>query len=374
MSNSKVITYSPLTGSFYKGDQSNVNMNHAQSYLKPIATLKANAIKDANFQKGYASNRRSLIANSTLVSQSQGLANIAQQHASGTLTAAADPENLSNLQQIQLIRRVIGDPEYYFGLDEAFETVNVPMLQARESIQGTTSVGDYQDPLEETEFNEAKFDEFSYNLKKIPVKIYTPIEDIMRTVINPQDINIRTSAQALAKKRNDYARAALETITDNSNISAISALAAGGFHNTNRTASEIAEVINTHLKADEVKYTHIVMNTTDFAKYTENTWTNTGPTNMQFNRPIGAAYGPFPGVDGLTAVIDTSVADNTGYLIDKLNGARLAEGPKIERRYYDEERDAEAIKILDFNQYLIVKPDSAKVNRSFSTKLTFATT
>ena len=356
------MTYWPLTGGFYKGDQTKVDMKTAQNYLKPIATLKAKEI-----MPGYQG-RTTLIANSELETQSPTLTQAATNYA---LTGAADPANLSNLQQIQLIRRVIGDPEYYFALDEAFETINVDMLQAREPIQGTFAVGDYQDPLEETESSEAKFDEIAYNLKKIPIKIFTPIEDIMRTIINPQDINLRTAAQSLAKRRNRYAAAALATITTNSNLGQIDALETGAFHSTNETAREISDIINTHLEDNDSKISHIVMNTSDFAKYTSNTWTNAGPTNMQINRVIGAGVAPFPGVSGLTAVIDTMVPANTAYLIDRLNGTRLAEGPKIERRYYDEERDAEAIKMLDFNEYKVVK--TSNVDRIFSRKITFAT-
>ncbi len=296
--------------------------------------------------------------------------------AGNTLKAAADPTNLSHLQQIQLIRRVDGEPVEYFALENMFETINVDMLQAREPIQGTFAVGDYIEPLEEADYIEAKYDEISYNLLKIPVKIYTPIEDIMRTVINPQEINLRTAAWALKKRRNNYAHTALQTITDappSGNLSPIAALDAGGFHSANRTASEIASIINAHLASDDTLLTHIAMSNADFAKYTENTWTNTGPTNMQFNRVIGAGVAPFPGVSGLTAVIDPVLPANTAYLVDKLNGARLAEGPKIQRRYYDEERDAEAIKTLDFNQFKIIRPTQTKVSRKFALKLTFDT-
>ncbi len=246
-------------------------------------------------------------------------------------------------------------------------------LQARESIQGTFGVGDYLHPLEETEANEAKYDEISYNLLKIPAKIYTPIEDIMRTVINPQTINIQTTAWALKKKRNDEAaKAIVAGITDNVNVGVIDTLAAGAFHSTNKIASNISGVINDHLKANDSLLTHIAMNPKDLAKYTENTWTSTGPVNMQFNRLIGAGVIPFPGVSGLTAVVDPAIAEGVAYLVDKVNGSRLAEGPKTTRRYFDEERDAEVIKMLDFNQYLIVNPDQSKVTRTFNKKITFA--
>ena len=353
MSNSHVTTtYSPLTGSFYKGDMSDAIFS--KPMVKPVASLVGKESKLTSRDTKFALMAASIKAGSAL-------------------KAAADPVNLSHLQQIQLIRKVIGEPVEYFALDEFFSTLNVDMLQARESIQGTFGVGDYLHPLEESEANEAKFDEISYNLLKLPAKIYTPIEDIMRTVINPQTINIATTNWALKKKRNSIARDIIEAgITDNTNVGVIDTLAAGAFHSTNHTASNIAGVINDHLEAQDSLLTHIAMNNKDFAKYTENTWTSTGPTNMQFNRLIGAGSLPFPGVSGLTAVVDPAITEGVAFLVDKINGSRLAEGPKTTRRYFDEEKDAEVIKLLDFNEYKIVNPDQTKVTRKFNAKITFA--
>jgi len=345
------VTYWPLTASFYKGDQSEVIMKNP--IIKPIASLigKEQKLMTKDVKLG-------MLAASLKVG--------------GALRAAADPVNLAFLQQIQLIRTVIGEPVEYFALDEFFSTLNVDMLQAREPIQGTFGIGDRLSPLEETEMNEAKFDEISYNLKKLPAKIYTPIEDILRTVINPQTINIATTNWALKKKRNNEARDILEAgITDNTNVGVIDALAAGAFHSTNKTASNIAGVINDFLEANDSLLTHLAMNNKDFAKYTENTWTSTGPTNMQFNRLIGAGALPFPGVSGLTVVVDPAITEGVAFLVDKMNGSRLAEGPKTTRRYFDEEKDAEVIKLLDFSEYLIVNPDQTKVTRKFNRKITF---
>jgi len=345
------VTYWPLTAGFYKGDQSETIMKNPS--IKPLASLVGKEKK--------------------LISQDTKFGMLAAAiKAGGALRAAADPVNLAFLQQIQLIRTVIGEPVLYFALDEFFSVLNVDMLQAREPIQGTFGIGDRLNPLEETEMNEAKFDEISYNLLKLPAKIYTPIEDIMRTVINPQTINIATTNWALKKKRNNEARDILEAgITTNTNVGVIDALAAGAFHSTNKTASNIAGVINDHLEANDSLLTHLAMNNKDFAKYTENTWTSTGPVNMQFNRLIGAGALPFPGVSGLTVVVDPAITEGVAFLVDKMNGSRLAEGPKTTRRYFDEEKDAEVIKLLDFSEYLIVNPDVTKVNRKFNAKITF---
>ena len=357
-------TYSPLTGQFIAGDHSDANFKTSE--FTSLAAL-------SNVERKPESTFTPLVGK--LSSGDNRIALLAKAAGQGmsALRAAADPVNLSHLQQIELIRTVIGTPVEYFALENFYQTLNVDMLQAREAIQSTNTVGDYLHPLEETEANELKFDEISYNLLKLPAKIYTPIEDIMRTVINPQTLNIATTNWAMKKKRNDKAREAIVAgITDNTNVGVIDALAAGAFHSTNHTASNIAAVINTHVTTHSSLLTHIAISNVDFAKYTENTWTSTGPTNMQFNRVIGAGVLPFPGVAGLTAIVDPSLTPGIAYLVDKMNGSRLAEGPKTTRRWFDEERDAEVIKLLDFNEFKIVNPDQTKVTRKLNAKITFA--
>lgn len=347
-------TYYPLLGKFFAGDHSKTPVEILDAHTPALATEVDKSV--------ITSPQLSLTAKTVARSP----------RTASPLTAAADPAQLSHLQQIQLIRKPIGEPVEYFALDNAFAKLNVDMLQARESVQGTFEGDGYLDPLEETKASEAKYDEIEYNLKKLTYKIYTPIEDIMRTVINPMEISQRTAVWDLKRRRNKIAAAVLKAgVTSNVNVAAIGAISTG-FHSTNKTASEIAAVINDHLEANASLLDVIVMNNKDFAKYTENTWTGTGPVNMQFNRVIGAGVVPFPGIPNLTGVIDPMVPEGVGYLIDKMNGARLAEGPKITRRFYDEEKDAEAIKVSDFNQYKIVTPTTTKVNRLFTKKLTFA--
>lgn len=357
-------TYSPLLGKFIKGNHFDADFKRQD--FESIASL-------SGMDRTPETTFKPLVGKLTSTDNRIALLAKAAGNGMAALTAAADPVNLSHLQQIELIRTVIGTPVEYFALENFFTILNVNMLQAREAIQSSFTVGDYLGPLEETEANELKYDEIAYNLLKLPAKIYTPIEDIMRTVINPQTLNIATTNWAMKKKRNEEALVAIVAgITDSTSVGVIETLASGAFHSTNRTASNIAAVINTHLTENSSLLTHIAISNVDFAKYTENTWTSTGPTNMQFNRIIGAGVLPFPGVAGLTAIVDPSMATGTAYLVDKMNGSRLAEGPKITRRYFDEEKDSEVIKLLDFNEFLIVNPDQDKVTRTFNKKILFA--
>jgi hypothetical protein len=82
---------------------------------------------------------------------------------------------------------------------------------------------------------------------------------------------------------------------------------------------------------------------------------------------------PLPGIQGVTAVVDVTIPNDTIYAVNKPNALRLGEGPKIMRRYFDEERDAEAIKFLDFHQYLSVDNEISKLTRKFGMTIPVAT-
>lgn len=167
-------------------------------------------------------------------------------------------------------------------------------------------------------------------------------------------------------KRNQSALIALKDIGNTqSTIPAFDTIGASDFHHTNHSANTINDLLNTFLKANDVKITHIAINTTTFQEYTENTWTKSGPLDLNPIRSHGGGVMPFPGIAGVTAVVDVSVPLDTLFCTNKPNGLRLGEGPKIMRRYYDEERDAEAIKFLDFHEYLSVNTQITKLTRKF---------
>ena len=116
--------------------------------------------------------------------------------------------------------------------------------------------------------------------------------------------------------------------------------------------------------------THTIWNPKAFARYTENTFVRAqGPLGLNPIRLGGGGVTDMPGIQGVKAIVDPAVPTDKVYAINKPNALRLGEGPKITRRYYDEERDASAIKILDFHQYLAVKPQLTKISRNFGITL-----
>lgn len=282
-------------------------------------------------------------------------------------TNIANASNLTHLQLIRLYPEAQGVPIDYFWLDNMFVSRDIPQLEFRETFYDTTDTSEYLGRLESSKSTETKYDEIDYNLRKLVDKVYTPIEDIFRTIINPLEIDLAQIRWGMKRKRN---REALEeglkkignTQSEIGNFAAIGS----NYHSVNRSASELNDLFVQFLRDEDVPITHVAMNNSLFAQYTENTWTKSGPADLNPQRLSNGGVVPLPGFsDGKMAVIDNTIPDNTIFAVNKENALRLGEGPKIMRRYYDEEKDAEAIKILDFNQYIAVADQLTKITRKF---------
>ena len=281
-------------------------------------------------------------------------------------TTIADKSNISHLQMIRLYPEAQGVPTEYFYLDEMFVSRDVPQLESRETFYDTTATAEYLNRLEESKSTHTVYDEIKYNLLKLTDKVFTPIEDLMRTIINPQSVDLGQLNWGFKYKRNQAAATALAAISNTqSPIDDPTTLDSTGFHSKYHVARELNDLFNSFLKANDVKITHVAMNPSLFTKYSENTWTVSGPANIEPVRLAGGGVVPLPGISGVTAVVDIAVPDNTIYAVNKPNALRLGEGPKIMRRYYDEDRDAEAIKMIDFNQYLAVASQITNLTRKF---------
>ena len=288
--------------------------------------------------------------------------------------SVANQDNLAHLQLIRLLPEAQGVPDVYFYLESLFVKRDVPQLEFRETFYDTTASAKYLDRLEESKRTITKYDEIKYDLKKLVDKVFTPIEDIFRTIINPQTVDLSQINWGFQHKRNQSALKALKNIGNSQGeLGQFEKIGSGDIHSTNRVAKELNEKFNTFLKTNDVKITDVSMNTKLFTEWTENTWTKSGPLDLNPIRLAGGGVVPLPGIQGVTAHVDVTVPDDTIYCINKPNALRLGEGPKIMRRYYDEERDAEAIKILDFHQFISVDKQISKLTRKFGMTLTVAT-
>lgn len=288
-------------------------------------------------------------------------------HGLSAATSIANSENLTHLQLIRLFPEAQGTPLDYFWLDNMFKFRDIPMLEYRESFHDVSQTAEYLGRLEETKRTATNFDEIDYNLKKLSDKVYTPIEDMLRTIINPQSIDLGLLQWGMRKTRNEEAlEQGLKKIGNTQDeIGAFSTIASN-YHSANRSASELNDIFVQFLKKEDVAITHVAMNNTLFQSYTENTWTKNGPNDINAQRLSNGGVVPLPGFsDGKMAVIDSAIPDNTIYAVNKELGLRCGQGPKIMRRYRDEDRDAEAIKVLDFNEYMSVNDRISKIDRNF---------
>ena len=343
---------------------------NGQVYAGELESVPMNGKLLTTYKKDPKTGR---IAKSTPNSQLGSLSASVAKNPQMSLHAAISIANSTNLTHLQLIRlfpEAQGVPEEYFYNEEMFVKRDIPQLEFRETFYDTTASAIYLDRLEESKATVTKYDEIKYDLKKLVDKVYTPIEDIFRTIINPQAVDLSQVNWGFKFQRNKEALKALKKIGNTqAAVGKFETIGAGDFHSTNRGAKELNEKFNDFLKSNDVRITHVGMNTKLFTEYTENTWTIKGPTDLAPIRLSGGGVVPLPGITGVTAVIDVSIPDNTIYAINKPNALRLGEGPKIMRRYYDEERDAEAIKVIDFNQYIAVNDQISKLTRKFGMEI-----
>jgi len=285
--------------------------------------------------------------------------------------ATGNAQNLTHLQLIRLFPEAQGTPDEYFVLDNAYVVRDVSMLEYRESFRDVATSAEYLGRMEESKRNKTNYDEIKYDLPKLVDKVYTPIEDIMRTIINPQEIDLSNLDWGMKFRREKEAARILTKIGNPQSVDSFFNLSTGAFHSTNRSASQLNNLFNQFLQAEDVYIDYVVMNADTLSQYSENTWTGAGgPNGITPIRVSGYGVIPMPGIQGVTAVISPFVPNDTIYALNKQNALRLGEGPKVMRRYYDEERDSEAIKKLDFHEYLSVNDRITKLDRNFAMTIT----
>ena len=284
-------------------------------------------------------------------------------------------ENIELLQLIRLHPELQAAPEPYFFLEAGFITREIPHLEYKESFRDVGDGPKYIDRLQQVPASDREYAQISYSLQKLVDKAYIPYEDIWRTIINPAEADITNIRWAFQRARNLDALKAIQKITikidgktGNETIGQIENFTtASPYHSENHTAKELMVLFSTFLKRNAVPITDVFMSVNNYAEYSENTWTRTGPNNLMPERPTRGGIFPLPGLAGITAIVDVEIPDNTIYAINKPNALRLGEGPKLIRRYEDNERDALAVKVIDFNQHLSVDAQiGTKLERNFA--------
>ena len=278
----------------------------------------------------------------------------------------ANSDNIGLLQLIRLYPEMQAMPVSYFFLEHAFLHREIPHLEFKEDFPDIINGPEYLDRLEQSDFSEVKYDQIAYDLKKLVRKVYTPFEDIWRTIINPAAINYEMIRWSFQRKRNLSALEAIKQVSNASSLEKIEMFDADSpYHSKNHTAKELNNLFNAFIKANALPITTVILNPNTLNEYTENTWTKSGPNDIAPMRVEAGGVFQFPGFAGIEAIVDVEVPDNRIYAINKQTALRLGEGPKILRRYEDNERDAAVIKIVDFHQHLAVNAQISKIDRKF---------
>jgi hypothetical protein len=288
-------------------------------------------------------------------------------------TTIANSENITHLQLIRLFEAAQGVPDVYFHIDAMYIKRDIPQLEFRETFYDTTQDVEYLDRMEESRSTTTNYDEIEYDLKKLTGKTYNPIEDIIRTIINPQEIDQNQIAWGMLRRRNQEGINQLVKIANTQTTLGSPFDIGANFHSTNNTGNDLLELFKSFLITEDVSIDYVAMSPTMYANYTSNTWTeNSGPYGLSPMRLPSGGVVPFPGIPGITAVIDPMITnDEVMFAINKANALRLGQGPVIMRRYYDEERDGEVIKKLDFNEYIAVNEQLTKLDRNFGMTIPF---
>ena len=288
-------------------------------------------------------------------------------------TTIANSENITHLQLIRLFESAQGTPDVYFHIDNMYVKRDIPQLEFRETFYDTTQDVEYLDRMEESKSTQTNYDEIEYDLKKLVGKTYNPIEDIIRTIINPQSVDQSQISWGMLRRRNQEGINQLVNIGNTQVQLASPADIGANFHSTNNTGNDLLELFKSFLIEEDVSIDHVAMSPTMYANYTSNTWTeNGGPNGLSPMRLPSGGIVSFPGIPGITAVVDPMITnDDVMFAINKANALRLGQGPVIMRRYYDEERDGEVVKKLDFNQYIAVNDQLTKLDRNFGMTIPF---
>lgn len=344
-------TGAPLIGRF----QFSRKAGHSRRVLKAKIFNKRVAALDAKLQQAAeVGNERALSAADTI----------------------ANKDNISHIQLIRLFPELQGTPEKFFWLDECFVRRDASALELRESYRNVTGGVKRLGRLEPADSAFTIYDEIKYDLTKLAENVYVPIEDKYRsTLIDPSTVDMSQVQYAFEDRRNNDALAALEAMGTNGysfpNLEAPDRIGASAFHSTNKSVSQLRQMFVDFRKANKVLITHVAMNSNTLDKLALNTWTlKGGPTGLDPIRLVGGGVVPLPGIANVQAVIDDLIADDVIYAFNKPFALRLGEGPKIMRPFYDNYRHAEAISVLDFNQYLSADAQLTKIDTNFGGKIT----
>ena len=350
------ITYWPKTGQVFAGK----HIDRLPTDLEPLAVIHGNNVSTSN--AGFRAAAKFVAEN-----KGKGLS-----QALMATDIGANAENLLPLQLVQLVKEAQGRPEDFFYLDEAFLRREINALELRETVRSVGSTVERVGRMQHTPETRVTYMEYQHDITKLKGALNVPMEDSLRTVINPKTVEMENLEHDFRFKRNqDAAREIKKTTwnvegktTSGEDLGSLSGIASNGFHSDNRFATHLNSKINDFVKYNRVMPTHIIMHPDTYSWYTENTWTRAGPVKLDPERVAKGGVFQLPGIKNLIAIADMEIEKTRAYVVNKTWGMRVGEGPKYMRVDWDRKVDSEVSTYLDFVDYINV---DAKLNDESST-------
>ena len=353
MANSE-ITFWPTTGQVFAGKHT----DRMPTDLEPLAVIHGNNVSTSN--AGFQAAAKFVAEN-----KGKGLS-----QALMATDIGANAENLIPLQLVQLVKEAQARPEDFFYLDEAFLRRDVNALELRETVRSVGSTVERVGRMQNTPETRVTYMEYKHDVTKLKGALNVPLEDSLRTVINPKTVEMENLEHDFRFKRNlDAATEIKKTAwkidgsTGEEGLGDLSTVANNGFHSNNHFATKLNSKINAFVKYNRVMPTHIIMHPDTYSYYTENTWTRVGPVRLDPERVAKGGVFELPGIKGITAIADMEIETDKAYVVNKTWGMRVGEGPKYMRVDWDRTKDSEVATYLDFVDYINV---DAKLNEQDS--------
>ena len=274
--------------------------------------------------------------------------------------AIGNDTNLEHLQVIKLHEVIQGAPEQDFFLEQSSTVRNLDKLEGRETWR---SIGDSvrrRGRLEEVKEKVTKFTEIKYEVDKLVGRIFTPQEDIIRTIVNPETIADGDLNWEFKYARNiELKDVILKGITRGadgavgaSTLGSLAIPTGNKLHSDINIGNAISVLIKQFRVKNRLPIDTAIFSVAGWNLFASNTW-NKQDTVEKFPNGGTTIIKQFPGI---TAIIEPELDDGVKniYFLNKANALRTLQGPMLYRRFYDEQKHASVISSLDFVNFLSV--------------------
>ena len=250
-----------------------------------------------------------------------------------------------------------GAPEQTFFLEEASTVRNVDKLESRETWRSLGDTVRRKGRLEESKEKVQKYAEIKYDVNKLVGKVYTPIEDTLRAITNPEVLEIENLHWEFKYARNQELKDVIikgitrkaSGVTGSDALGSLALPSGTTLHSLVNVQNAIAIKIKEFRVRNRMPIDTAIFSVSGWNLYASNTWNgqdsiakypNGGKTEMK-------------GFPGITAIIEPELDDaiKNVYFLNKANALRTAEGPVLSRTFYDDIKQANVVSMIDFVEF-----------------------